>query len=660
MPESRALKYWGAVPAALVVALFAIRACTATPPLARLALADADAHDPKDTVVRGGSIDVVRGGPVIVGFLSPNNARLVIGTREIVGTGYIKERIVIPAGPTAIHFAAPPSARLIWSPVGRRGDPEYVPASSLSPEPPASATFDHPGTAIGDGIIALALLLVAIGTLLMLARRRLAQVPRGAWLAMGAVFAAALLVRLWDLSGHGQTWDEDTNWAAGRNYITNILGLDASPTSWSWNYEHPPVMKYLVGIGAQFADGFGPARALSALWVAIGCALLVPIGTRLYSRRVGWLAGGIAALLPPLVAHGQIVGHEAPTVLWWSLGILLALCVHDGEPDARTLRIRLAWVGVAIGVATASRFTNGLLGPVCLAIICCDAPRARRVRTTLEAGIGMPIIAFATLYALWPRLWTGPFTALSESLQKLKAPHSAEPFLGAMTNHPGPHYFLVYLAATLPLGVLLGVLAWGLRARRDRATLVLAAWFVIPLAVTFSPVVQDGVRYVMPCIMALAVAAAAGWEHVATRIERHWAPAFRALAAALGVYLAITAFRIHPYYLDYFGEQVGEAGTVAAHGWFETAWWGEGVDRAVDYVNEHADPGARVFRDCIEPAHLAWFRAGLWVPMAHAKDQADWIVTYAPQTHRCAIPQGFQRVFGVDAEGAVLAEVWKR
>ena len=40
--------------------------------------------------------------------------------------------------------------------------------------------------------------------------------------------------------------------------------------------------------------------------------------------------------------------------------------------------------------------------------------------------------------------------------------------------------------------------------------------------------------------------------------------------------------------------------------------------------------------------------------------QADWIVTYAPQSHRCAIPPGFDRVFTVDADGATLAEVWQR
>jgi hypothetical protein len=308
MSRARALRVWGIVPAALVVALVALRACIATPPLSRLAPADADAHDPPDAQVLAGSIDIARGGPVIVGFLSPGPARLVVGTREVVGAGFVKDRIVIPAGATAIHFAAPAHARLIWSPVGRRGDPEYVPASSLSPEPPATASFDHPGTAITDGVVALALLLVVVGTLLMLARKRLAAVPRATWIAIGAVFAAALLVRLLDLSGHGQTWDEDTNWAAGRNYITNILNLDASRISWEWNYEHPPVMKYIAGIGAQFADGYGPARALSALCVALGCALLVPIGMRVWHRGAAAAARRARPDRRSRSADGAVVG----------------------------------------------------------------------------------------------------------------------------------------------------------------------------------------------------------------------------------------------------------------------------------------------------------------------------------------------------------------
>jgi 4-amino-4-deoxy-L-arabinose transferase-like glycosyltransferase len=677
MPWPHPLKLWPLAAVAMIAALLGVRACLTTRPLDRLELTpsgELDPRDPPGTQEWRGSIYIARGGPVVIGFLSPSPARLVIASparpggaaapsaREVVGRGLITQWMVLPEGATAIHFAAPPTARLMWSPVGRRGDPEYVPASSLSPEPPETATFDRPGATPLDGVVAFGILLVVIGSALMLARARLAKISRATWIAMGVIFVVAVAVRWIDLSGHGQTWDEDTNWAAGRNYITNIVSLDASPDLWSWNFEHPPVMKYLEGIGAQFADGFGPARALSALWIALGCALLVPIGTRLFSRRVGLFAAAIATLLPPLVAHGQIVGHESPTVLWWTLGILLSLCVFDDAPDRHTLRVRFVGIGFVIGLAVASRFVNGLLGPLCLAIIAAQSPPAeRRWRPLIEAWVMMPIVALVTLYAVWPRLWPHPIRFLEAAYAKLSQTHSEEPFLGTITSHPGPHYFIVYLAATLPLGISIGVVAWIARAiilGERRTTLIMIAWLVIPLGVALSPVRQDGVRYVMPCVVALAVCAAAGFDFIATKIARP--RVFTGLAVATILYLGITLVRVHPYYLDYFGEQVGGAGTVAQHGWFETGWWGEGVDRAVDYVNDNAPTGAHVYRECIEPKHLAWFRAGLWLPMAHQIDQADWIVTYSPQTHHCPIPAGFDRVFTVDANGAILAEVWKR
>ncbi|HMG55877.1 MAG TPA: glycosyltransferase family 39 protein, partial [Kofleriaceae bacterium] len=416
--RSRLARWWGAIPLGVALALLAARAGLHVEPLDRLAAAAPATGDPIGAAVRAGSIFIARGGPVIIGFQSEGEARLSFAGQDVRGSGFsVTRRIVVAHGAVAIRLAAPPGARLLWSPVGRRGDPEYVPASSLSPEPPATARFDAPGTSWLDGVVAAGLLAALVGSLCVLARRRLAAVSRGTWLAMAIVLAGGAAVRWIDLGGFGQTWDEDVNWGAGRNYITSLVGLDFSAWSWAWNFQHPPVMKLLAGIGAQFADGFGPARALSAIWSALGCALLVPIGARLFRLRVGALAAAIAALLPPMVAHGQIVGHESPSVLWWALGILLALGAHDYLPAdprraAAALRIRLAWIGAAIGVAVASRFINGLLGPLCAVIVVVQAPPRWRRDTALWAGWLMPLVALATVYALWPRLWLHPIASL--------------------------------------------------------------------------------------------------------------------------------------------------------------------------------------------------------------------------------------------------------
>ncbi len=660
-----AIRFWGVVPIALAIALFGVRACIHTEPIDRLRPVPAQGGDPPGAQPLAGSVLVARGGPLIIGFQATKQARLSVNGRELRGSGVVKERILVPPGPLAIRFVASPGARLVWSPVGRRGDPEYVPATSISPDPPETATFPSgSGATISDGVIALLLLLVLVSSLLMLARARLAKVPRAMWIALGATFALALVARWIGLGDQGQTWDEDANWAAGRNYVTNLVGLDFSEPSWSWNFEHPPVMKLLDGIGAQFADGFGPARALSAIWTALGCALLVPIGARLATVRVGVLAAVIAALVPPLVAHGQIVGHESPTVLWWSLGVVLALGVHDDLPAANGLRhlvLRMVAVGAAVGIAVASRFVNGLLGPLCVLVIIVRAPREWRRETVIWIWV-TAIAAVVVFVAVWPRMWMHPIAHLQESLAKLKGLHSPEPFLGMITNSPGSVYFVVYLFATTPLGMLLAA-AGGLArtaVERTESLLLVLAWLVIPLAVVASPVRQDGVRYVMPCFLALSLLAAIGIDWLATRLETRTRHAFVALAAAMTLYLGITLVRTAPYYLDYFGEQVGGAGGVQQRNMLETAWWGEGVDRAVAYVNEHARPGAIIDRDCILPGHLAWFREDMWAAMTANPNTADYIVWYSPSTTTCAVPPAMREVFTVMHDGAVMVRVYAR
>ncbi|HET6612218.1 MAG TPA: glycosyltransferase family 39 protein, partial [Kofleriaceae bacterium] len=468
--------------------------------------------------------------------------------------------------------------------------------------------------------------------------------------------------------GAGQTWDEDVNWSAGRNYITNLLSLDFSEGAWRWNFQHPPIMKYVAGLGAQLADGYGPARALSAMIVAAACALLVPIGRRLRSLPTGVLAGMIAALSPHIIAHGKVVGHEAPTLLWWALGVWLAITAHRPQSEPfidrqRALIGRMFVIGLVFGLAVFSRFVNALMAPALGCLLLLYAPPDMRKRTVIAGLVIIPVVACVIGYVTWPLLWHGPIDHLIAAWHKLKKPHGGEPFLGPFTDAPSRIYFVVYLVVTAPAGIL--ALAGAGLARRNRTTVALLIWMAAPLLVCLSPVRQDGVRYIMPSLLALAMAAALGLELMATWLARRQSDAVRrrvlaGAGALVAIYLAITCARIHPYYLDYYNELVGGPATVARHRWFEIAWWGEGLSPAIDYLNEHAEAGARVHKRCVAPSHLAWLRTDLWATEASTMRAADWILIYAPATGRCTPPADFQLAFETEVEGAPLAQVYRR
>jgi len=670
--ERRTLVVWW-VGLAACLALVALRLAVREQPLDRLERRTLD----QGQAVYTGSWFFPRGGPYVLGFEADGDAELLIDGRLVArGRGLVLERVVFPASVVAIELRAPPATRLLWHPPGRRGPPEYVSASSLSSAAPDHARFAAAaGTDRLSGSIALAIIAIVVALVLYGHRRELARVPREVWWAVSFVFAIALAARLIDLGGAGASWDEDVNWSAGRNYVLNLLELDFRRASWQWNFEHPPMMKYIAGVGALFADGYGPARALSALVVALACALVVPVVRRLFDLETAILAGTIVALTPHIVGHSKVVGHEAPTILWWTLGVWASLRVGDVlSGDRRALFRRVLAVGIILGVAVFSRFVNVLLAPLVGAILLTYAP-ARARRTVFWLGVTvLPVAVLAVGYGCWPRLWPGPIDGIAEAWAKLRKPHGAELFLGSYGNTPPWHYFLVYLGATAPAGILGLALLWSVTAirgrgptrhalaqQRARADRVVLLWLLVPLAVALSPVRQDGVRYIMPSLVALGIAAAAGLREVGRYLERRGVVRARWLVyGSVPVYLVVVCAAIHPYYLDYYGEHVGGPRGVYEHRSFELAWWGEGLDRAVSHINRNAERNARIDKHCVIPSHLAWLRDDLWARETQSPTSADWILVYQPYTNRCPVPGDAELVFEVSAQGAPLARVYRR
>jgi 4-amino-4-deoxy-L-arabinose transferase-like glycosyltransferase len=550
---------------------------------------------------------------------------------------------VYGAGAHAVRVAheGAGGVRLFWIPPGRRCDPEYLPAAALSPlAPTAAGPMPSDLADREDASVATAVLIALGGLALGLAGERLRWRPARFDLWAGtAVFAVALAVRLWRLGAYGQTWDEDCYWSAGRNDVLNLLRLDFRPSSWAWNHEHPPVAKYLVGLAALWHDGYGPARAVQAVLGAATCVVVFALGRDLFSRRVGVGAALLYAFLPHAVAHSQITGLETPstllaTVAFWAF-----------------VRRRPFLAGLAGGTAAACRFIAGLVFVSMAAATAVHPPRDRREWLRLAAS---PVVGLAALLAVWPWLWIqAPIAALRASLGKLTVQHAPEWFLGELVQAPVPkHYLFVYFAATATLPMLAGMALCALR--RDRATAVCALFFASPFLVAFSPVVQNGVRYIMPALPPAALLAAAGIDAAASRLRWPRAP-LAALAVAVAS-SALSCLAVTPYGLDYYNALFGGSRAAFEGRRFLVGWWGEGVGPAVARLNAVAERGAAVYV-ALYPDHVAWLRPDLR-PVSDPDRAAYALVNHFQHEHP---PAGFREVFRETlASGVPLAAVYVR
>lgn len=577
-----------------------------------------------------------RGGPYIFALDAiDGQAQLDIDGQLVVSAMRqpqpLKQRRVLAAGPHAVHvtFAGNGAMRLYWLPPGRRGDPEYVPPEALRPLPPAQAgSFGDLAYRADAAAFSVTLLILAALGLFLLRVRRIDGIAL-------ALFGVAVAIRLWRLNAFGQTWDEDVYWSSGRNYLENLAHFDFRARMWNWNYEHPPIAKYIVGLGALWHDGYGPARALVALLGAGTCVLVYLIGKDLYSRRIGIGGALLLAFLPPAIAHSQISGLEMPSTFFSVLAMWFLV------------RKRYLAMGVAGGLATACRFIAGLVFVAIAIALLIDRPKTRR--GWIEACVS-PLVGFVTMVILWPRLWIeGPMAGLRRSLARLNVQHTPEWFFGTSILTPVPKsYFFAYFVACATPAILLGLaLVW--LARPRRSTGICLAFLFAPFLLMFSPVIQGGIRYLVPALPAAALLAAAGIDAAA----RRFAPLALGAAAALSF---VSCVLVGPYYLDYYNFVFGGPRAAFAKKRFLFGWWGEGVGAAVKWTNQHAPPGAAVWYN-LWPSHIVWLRDDFRI--VHSPAEADYVLVNHFQFEHP--PPGFREVFREEVSPAApLSAVYRR
>lgn len=584
--------------------------------------------------------------------------------------------------------------RLLWQPPGRRGPPEYLEPDFLRPSRDRPGTLGPSGHPKRDAYAGLSFLAVAAILLLVLFWRPLrAHVQRLATsiqtrqdLLIALVIAlVAASARLVFLSSQGQTWDEDVYYGAGRNYLLNLLSLDMRPESWVWNLEHPPVTKYVVGLGSLLTESMTGPRVLMALLGSIAMGLAYLAGRRLVGRPAAALGASLAALLPHLVGHGKIAGHETATVAFFTASVLCYLIAsekvleRDLDPGVLCRQRTLAYLasGVFAGLALGVRWINAsvlLLFMVYLFMEILPQLRKDPSRIHVHPASGLLFfVAVFVLFACWPRLWHGPVARLAETFGYYPEGLSVkEYFLGRMQIPPF-YYFWVYFSATLPSLVLAAFLlffgAW-FANRGGSGPAWLLAWFLVPmLSAQISPFAQDGVRYIVAALVPASLMAGHGavWigqilgrasGRIFKRVEERRLQAFGVLAAAT-ILLSTSAwacFKIHPYYIDFYNSFWGSSKGVFARKSFEIGWWGEGLSSATSWINRKAPSNSRIFL-LVAARHIMVLRPDIKV--IPSPGQADLIVFADSALYRPA-PEGYRLVHAERAEGVCVVKVFGR
>lgn len=207
--------------------------------------------------------------------------------------------------------------------------------------------------------------------------------PRTTELILAAVLVAGAVLRF-----IGIGWDRNTHLHPDERFLTTVetsLQVPGSIAAYfdtansSFNphntghtfFVYGTLPIFTVRILGEWLDQLGydqihiVGRAVSASFDVASLLLLYLIGARLYSRRVGLAAAGLAAFAPLLIQHAHFFVVDSFANTFVLLAIYLALRVVD-----HGLLRDYALFGLAAGMAAASKISAGpVAGVLLLAVI---------------------------------------------------------------------------------------------------------------------------------------------------------------------------------------------------------------------------------------------------------------------------------------------------
>ncbi|HEX5224739.1 MAG TPA: glycosyltransferase family 39 protein, partial [Solirubrobacteraceae bacterium] len=246
-------------------------------------------------------------------------------------------------------------------------------------------------------------------------RGALARAPRMSWLALGAILAVALGLRVWGIrQGLPFAYNSDE----ADHFVPHAVAMFRDGTLNPHYFANPPGYTYVLhfAFGLWFGGGkavlhayqldpaqlYTLARVIAAVLGTAAVWLLYVTGARLFGRGVGLLAAALQAVafLPVFYAHLAL--NDAPTLAPLTLSLLgTAGVLRDGRARHHAL------AGIGLGLACAFKYTAGIVVVPYLAAVVMQrreggaaalVPALRGL--ALAAGCALLAFAIANPYAL--------------------------------------------------------------------------------------------------------------------------------------------------------------------------------------------------------------------------------------------------------------------
>ncbi|MEK6221815.1 MAG: hypothetical protein N2D54_06165, partial [Chloroflexota bacterium] len=255
--------------------------------------------------------------------------------------------------------------------------------------------------------------------------------------------------------------------------------------------------------------------------------------------------------------------------------------------------------GVAVGLTTAIR----IVGPVAAGLVGLYFLLKAKGKAVAPSFSYLTTAAI-TVYLTWPYLWADPFSRVAEIWRlNSKFPFSGLVLFGGelIPANELPRTFLPTLISfqfteTVLILAGVGLILTFINLKKNlfawEKFFFLSSWFFIPfiLIIITQPNLYDNFRQLLFITPPLLIFTGLALEKIYKSVS---SKASFVLALAIVLFPAITAnIELHPYQYIYYNQFAG--GVQGAYRHYELDYWGTSFQEAMGFVNDTAEPNAKV------------------------------------------------------------------